>query len=119
MCWKRPCSPSDLTRWLPEAYKAIHDGAHERFGGDEILVDARVGALPGGTGVPCDWDRAAVIARERKLWLAGGLDEGNVKEAVERVRPFGVDVASGVESEPGIKDLEKVARFVAKARGAE
>lgn len=111
-------SPLDLELWLPEAYKAIHDGAHACFGGDEILIDARVGAVVGGTGVTCDWEQAAVVARERKLWLAGGLHEGNVREAVRRVRPFGVDVASGVESAPGIKDLEKVVRFIARAREA-
>lgn len=109
-------SPEELARWLPEAFKAVHREADAtRFGGEELLVDARVGDLPGGTGVTCDWDAAARLARTRRLWLAGGLTADNVGEAVRRVRPFGVDVASGVERAPGDKDLALVARFVANA----
>lgn len=109
-------SPEDVARWLPEAFKAVHlEADAARFGGDELLVDARVGDLPGGTGVTCDWDAAARLATTRRLWLAGGLNADNVAEAVRRVRPFGVDVASGVERAPGDKDLELVARFVANA----
>ncbi|MBX3274075.1 MAG: phosphoribosylanthranilate isomerase [Sandaracinaceae bacterium] len=113
--------PDEVARWLPEAYKAVHlDGGAtpEGYPGDELLADARIGELPGGTGVPCDWDAAAALARTRKLWLAGGLTPDNVAEAVARVRPFGVDVASGVERAPGDKDLAAVARFVANARAA-
>ena len=113
--------PDEVARWLPEAYKAVHlDGAAAppRYPGDELLADARVGDLPGGTGVRCDWDAAAALARTTKLWLAGGLTPENVAEAIARVRPYGLDVASGVERAPGDKDLAAVARFVANARAA-
>jgi len=109
-------APEALERWLPEAFKAVHvEGDAARYPGEELLVDARVGDLPGGTGVTCDWDAAARLARTRRLWLAGGLGPDNVAEAVRRVRPYGVDVASGVERAPGDKDLARVARFVANA----
>ena len=116
-------SGAEVARWLPYAYKAIHLGGSAEpspasFPGDEILVDAKVDGLPGGTGVRCDWVAAEALARRRKLWLAGGLDPDNVASAIEVVRPYGVDVASGVESRPGVKDLKKVARFIANARGA-
>ncbi len=113
-------SPEALTRWMPEAFKAIHldEGeSAERWPGDELLVDARVGDLPGGTGVTCDWVAAAALARTRRLWLAGGLTPDNVAEAVRIVAPHGVDVASGVERSPGRKDLDLVRRFIASARG--
>lgn len=108
----------------PEAFKAVHvaspaelDRARE-MPGAEILVDARVPGAPGGTGVTCDWTLAAALAAERDLWLAGGLRVSNVAEAVTVVGPAGVDVASGVERSPGVKDLTAVAAFVAAARAA-
>ncbi len=82
------------------------------------LLDASDRVRRGGTGVPVDWDRAAVVARHHKVVLAGGLTPSNVDEAIRTVRPFGVDVSSGVESSPGIKDFEKVSAFLANARRA-
>ena len=113
-------TPAEVARWLPEAYKAAHldGGPIPDFPGDELLVDARVGDLPGGTGVTCDWDAAARLAARRRLWLAGGLTADNVAEAIARVRPYGVDVASGVERAPGDKDLALVARFMDEVKGA-
>jgi phosphoribosylanthranilate isomerase len=64
------------------------------------------------------WRGAAALARKRRLLLAGGLDERNVAEAVETVRPFGVDVCSGVETGPGRKDHARTRRFVEAARRA-
>lgn len=111
--------PEDvLTSLLPCAYKALHvsDRAGvERaraFPGDELLVDASLPGLPGGTGVACDWALASALARSRKLWLAGGLTPDNVADAVRAVQPHGVDVASGVERAPGEKDLALVRAFV-------
>lgn len=83
-----------------------------------LLLDAHDPVRRGGTGMTVDWDRAADIARRRRLILAGGLTPRNVAEAIERVRPFGVDVSSGVEAAPGVKDPWKVADFVAQARAA-
>ena len=83
-----------------------------------FLVDTPDPVRRGGTGVTVDWNRAAALARERKVVLAGGLTPANVAEAIAAVRPFGVDVSSGVEASPGVKDFDKVARFLANARGA-
>lgn len=83
-----------------------------------LLLDAHDPVRRGGTGVTVDWRRAGAIARSRRLILAGGLTPANVAEAIERVRPYGVDVSSGVESAPGVKDPWKVADFVAQARAA-
>lgn len=83
-----------------------------------FLVDAVDTVRRGGTGHIVEWDRAAAIARQWRVVLAGGLTPANVAEAIAAVRPFGVDVASGVEASPGVKDLDKVARFLANARQA-
>jgi phosphoribosylanthranilate isomerase len=82
-----------------------------------LLVDARVPGRYGGAGVVADWDRAAELARRRPLLLAGGLTLENVADAVVRVRPWGVDVSSGVESN-GVKDHVKIRAFIAAARAA-
>jgi phosphoribosylanthranilate isomerase len=71
-----------------------------------------------GSGVPCDWTTAQRLARRTQLVLAGGLDAGNVAMAIAAVRPFGVDVSTGVEERPGVKDPAEVARFAAAARDA-
>lgn len=84
-----------------------------------LLVDASVKGAYGGTGVTADWSRAAQLSKEYPLLLAGGLTPENVAEAVRQVRPWGVDVASGVESSPGVKDATKMEKFVAAARYAQ
>jgi phosphoribosylanthranilate isomerase len=71
-----------------------------------------------GTGVPTDWNGAHAMARRANLILAGGLSPENVAAAIERVRPFGVDVSSGIEQSPGVKSPEKIASFVEAARAA-
>jgi phosphoribosylanthranilate isomerase len=81
------------------------------------LLDADAPGYGGG-GAVFDWSLAQQAAQQRKILLAGGLTPENVAEAVRVVRPFGVDVASGVESAPGIKDVEKMKRFIAEAKGA-
>ncbi len=69
----------------------------------------------GGQGIRVDWNRASVAACHCRLVLAGGLNPQNVQEAVLQVRPFGVDVSSGVESSPGVKDPERIAAFIRAA----
>src|ERR1700719_344458 len=69
-------------------------------------------------GELADWGRAAELARQTELILAGGLSAQNVTEAIQAVRPFGVDVSSGVEEVPGIKDPAKIHEFVRAARAA-
>ena len=85
---------------------------------DRVLVDAAAPGRRGGTGRLADWAAAARLARRRPVILAGGLDPGNVAEAIRVVRPWGVDVSSGVERARGVKDPERIARFVAAARAA-
>lgn len=77
-----------------------------------LLVDASVKGAYGGTGVTADWNRAAELAKQYPLLLAGGLTPENVAEAVRQVKPWGVDVASGVETSPGLKDTGKMKAFV-------
>ena len=72
-----------------------------------------------GSGETVDWTQAAVIARLGRMILAGGLAEDNVRTAIHTVRPWGVDVSSGVESLPGYKDYELVRRFISAVRAAE
>ena len=83
-----------------------------------LLVDAADPVRRGGTGQVVDWSRAAALARQRPIVLAGGLTPDNVVAAIETVRPYGVDVSSGVEASPGVKDVERVAQFLAVARTA-
>jgi phosphoribosylanthranilate isomerase len=91
------------TRWTPET---------------TLLLDASDPERRGGTGLTVDWVRAAQLARLRRIVLAGGLTPANVGEAIAAVLPYGVDVSSGVEASPGVKDLTKVAQFLAGARQA-
>jgi phosphoribosylanthranilate isomerase len=86
--------------------------------GTRLLIDAIDPQARGGTGTRVDWDRAAILARGGEVVLAGGLTPDNVGEAIEKVRPWGVDVSSGVEQAPGVKDPEKVTRFVTNATRA-
>ncbi len=83
-----------------------------------VLVDASVRGVYGGTGVTADWKSAAELAAHYPILLAGGLTPENVTEAVRQVRPWGIDVASGVESSPGVKDVGKMKAFVQAVRSA-
>jgi len=84
-----------------------------------FLIDASVKGLYGGSGVTADWSGAAELAKKYPLLLAGGLTAENVSDAVGRVKPWGVDVASGVESASGEKDAAKLSAFVKKIREVE
>jgi phosphoribosylanthranilate isomerase len=81
--------------------EAIMDRLPNRVG---VLLDTHDPRLHGGTGRTVDWTRAAAAALRRKVWLAGGLCPDNVRAAVDAVRPFAIDVSSGVEASPGVKD---------------
>lgn len=137
-------SPDLLLPLLPRVYKALRiDNAADveqasTFAGERILVDAKVpyaldsqasrSAVPsiapvrplGGTGHSFDWSLVTVLAKHRKLILAGGLTPDNVARAVRVVRPWCVDVASGVDADgdPRRKDPARVRAFIAAARGA-
>lgn len=93
-------------------YAASYPGARG------LLVDAFVEGVPGGTGEGFDWSLLPADL-PLPLILSGGLYPGNVKAAVEEVRPWAVDVSSGVESAKGIKDVAKIAAFVEEVNRAE
>ena len=88
----------------------------DRAPGDAVLLE---GQGTGGRGEPPSWGRAADVARITPLVLAGGLTPHNVVDAILHVRPHAVDVSSGVESQPGIKDPGLIAQFIEAARRAE
>jgi phosphoribosylanthranilate isomerase len=102
--------------------RAVHlaadrpDGIDPDVDDDLILLDAHDPAKHGGTGKTIDWARAARIAKTRRIILAGGLTPRNVRQAIEQVQPFAVDVASGVELSPGIKDHGLLRAFIAAAK---
>jgi phosphoribosylanthranilate isomerase len=85
---------------------------------DAFLLDSYDPRTVGGTGEVCDWNRARDLVRasDTPILLAGGLTADNVADAIRLVQPWGVDVASGVEIEPGIKDIDKVRRFIDASR---
>ena len=112
------------TRWVRQrvpfvirAFPAGHPGLDraDEYGADALLIDSDIP----GSGDVFDWSLAEGAPSNRRIILAGGLTPENVGEAVARVRPWGVDVSTGVESEPGRKDARKVHAFVAAARSAE
>lgn len=92
--------------------------AARTYPGRRILVDAKVPGVLGGSGHVFDWRLVAELATERQLLLAGGLTPENVASAVEAVNPWAVDVASGVESAPGLKSPEKVLSFIRRTLGS-
>lgn len=84
-----------------------------------FIVDALPQKLPGGTGMRADWNLAYTMARQFPILLAGGLNAANVAEAIAAVQPWGVDVSSGVERAPGLKDHVKLREFIARAKSVE
>jgi phosphoribosylanthranilate isomerase len=90
-----------------------------RTGKPSWLVDAYRPDAYGGTGHSADWQLAANLAWQTPILLAGGLKPENVAQAVEQVQPWGVDVASGVEISPGVKDPYKMREFIKNAKSAE
>ena len=88
-----------------------------RYAVDYVLLDTFVAGVAGGTGAPLDPAAADGLAAER-LFVAGGLRPDTVADVVRRVRPFAVDVASGVEERPGRKDHGKVEEFIRRAKSA-
>jgi phosphoribosylanthranilate isomerase len=86
---------------------------------DPVMLDSWSADQRGGTGQVWDWELARRLLSERKVFIAGGLEPGNVGKVVSGFRPFGVDVSSGVESSVRVKDPEKVRAFVHAVRLAE
>ena len=118
-------SPDYVRRIRPlPVFKAF--GVGPRFELDRIaafpvqafLLDTAGGPLPGGTGRAFDWDLALTAKRLGHVILAGGLNPGNVFEAIRRVQPYGIDVCSGIEREPGLKDHGKMTALFGEIRRA-
>ena len=106
----------ERVNWVIKAFPAgspALDRVHD-YRADAVLIDS---ATP-GSGRMFDWALAEGAPLDRRVLLAGGLTPDNVAEAIRRVRPWGVDVNSGVEAVPGKKDPAKVARFIRAARAA-
>lgn len=98
-----------------KAFKAFRGSADEKFivkNEPAFLIDAMVKDVYGGSGMKADWSMARELAKKYSFLLAGGLTAENVADAIGRVKPWGVDVASGVESAPGEKDARKMSAFV-------
>ncbi len=90
---------------------------------DILLFDAKPPAdmktdLPGGNGISFDWRLITSLALKKPFMLSGGLDPDNVSEAIRLTRPQGVDVSSGIESAPGVKDRQKIISFISAAKQA-
>lgn len=87
-----------------------------KWAAERFVIDAAVSGMYGGTGILADWGKAAEVAFEYPVMLAGGLTPANVAEAIAVVRPLGVDVSSGLELEPGYKDYDKMKVFMEKIK---
>ena len=98
-----------------ECWPVIREGQETIEAPDVYLYEGK----HSGSGETVDWTRAAEVARHGRMMLAGGLAEDNVRTAIQTVRPWGVDVSSGVESLPGNKDHELIRRFISAVRAAE
>ena len=114
-------TPEIFSQLAPHAFRAFRgipesNAGYERNEAPFMLIDAAVKGVYGGSGVTADWTAAAELAKKHPLLLAGGLTPENVADAVRQVQPWGVDVASGVESAPGEKDAGKMKAFVQAVR---
>ncbi len=117
-------TPEMFAQLAPHAFRAFRgipesNAGYERDEAPAMLIDAAVKGIYGGSGVTADWTAAAELAKKYPLLLAGGLTPENVADAVRLVQPWGVDVASGVESAPGEKDAGKMVQFVKAVREVE
>jgi phosphoribosylanthranilate isomerase len=108
-----------VKRRVIKAFRVKDQSSLDQIGDYDVaacLLDAWSPAAHGGTGETFNWEIAAAAAASHRIILAGGLTPDNVAEAVRRVRPYAVDVSSGVESAPGRKDSARVLRFIRTAR---
>ena len=112
----RPQSKEEV-EMLVESYASVNEqNTGQSSNLPTFLLDAYHPDLYGGTGHVTDWRMAAATARQHRIMLAGSLTPANVAQAIREVRPWGVDVSSGVELEKGRKDYEKVQAFIKAAK---
>jgi phosphoribosylanthranilate isomerase len=114
-------TPEEAAPFAGRAIKAFRgtDGTQGWADAWAWLFDAPHGSLYGGTGMAWNFQAVAGIAGERRVFVAGGLGPGNVRQAIEASRPYAVDVCSRVESAPGIKDPELLLRLFQEVRNAQ
>ena len=117
---EQDCSVFDLP-WL-KAIAMEHTGsavqAETRYpGAMGLLLDSHSKGKPGGSGKVFDWSLSGSLSKP--VWLAGGLNADNVNQAIHTVKPFAVDVSSGVETSPGVKDASLIKRFIEVVRALE
>jgi len=103
-----PLQCAAMERPVIKAIRAEDEDWLNEYHVSAFLLDAVHPTLAGGTGLKADWLLAARIAKRARLILAGGLESSNVREALETVRPAGLDLSSGVEASPGVKDPDKL-----------
>jgi phosphoribosylanthranilate isomerase len=117
---EQECSRFKLP-WLKavamENAESVKQAEQDFPGASGLLLDSHSKGKRGGSGMSFDWSLSSRI--EKPVWLAGGLNADNVTRAIQTVRPYAVDVSSGVESEPGIKDPARLKAFVKAVRQAE
>lgn len=115
-------SPMLCTRFREKVIKAIRIKDTESINSmrmyslDTFLLDTHHEEAKGGTGKPFDWKIAEIAKKYGRIILSGGLSPSNVGEAIRRVKPYGVDVSSGVEISPGTKDHTKISEFIREVK---
>jgi len=121
-------SPSWIAPYARRAVKVIHVGAQDatgslrercnRYEEATVMFDTGSTGLAGGSGTPFAWEIVEPIARERPVWIAGGLRAQNVTACITAIHPFGVDARSGIETD-GRKDFDKMRAFITAVRDSD
>jgi phosphoribosylanthranilate isomerase len=115
-----PSMVREVAEQVKIVFKAVVAGSQEAFAASDFSADAiLLDSQNPGSGIAFDWSLTDHLPRGTRLVLSGGLTPDNVETAIATVRPWGVDVSTGVEESPGRKDAVKVRRFIAAARCAE
>jgi phosphoribosylanthranilate isomerase len=111
---------AEILRHGERAFRGVRDGDASRVpAGVPVVFDGPFSHRASRSELESHWVAARMLQGERNVLLAGSLDTGNVAEAVRAARPYGIDCARGIESSPGIKDHDRLRRFVAAAREAD
>jgi phosphoribosylanthranilate isomerase len=97
-----------------EESKAIAHTYEASFAVDQLLLDSKIGKQRGGTGVVHDWNvsKRIILNGKKPVWLAGGIKLHNLKEAITSVKPYGIDVETGVQNSDGSKNYDTIKQFI-------